>query len=164
MNVADFIQRLAARSLSPQKCSAGWSARCPGHDDHNASLSISTGADGRILLKCHAGCSAESIVAALGLKLGDLFPPRAGNGNHSKPRFVAAYDYNDENGKLLFQCVRFEPKDFRQRRPDPAKPGEWIWDLKDTCRVLYRLREVMAAIVAGRTLFVAEGEKQSCRD
>ena len=159
MNAPDFILHLQSRGHSPRKSGAGWSARCPGHDDHNASLSISTGADGRILLKCHAGCSAESIVAALGLTLGDLFPPRAGNGNHSKPRIVAAYDYHDENGKLLFQCVRFEPKDFRQRRPDPAKPGEWIWNLKDTCRVLYRLREVKAAIAAGRTLFVAEGEK-----
>ena len=159
MNAPDFILHLQSRGLSPRKSGTGWQSRCPAHDDHNASLSVSTGADGRILLKCHAGCSAENIVAALGLTLGDLFPPRAGNGNHSKPRFVAAYDYNDENGKLLFQCVRFEPKDFRQRRPDPAKPGEWIWNLKDTCRVLYRLREVMAAIVAGRTLFVAEGEK-----
>jgi putative DNA primase/helicase len=35
---------------------------------------------------------------------------------------VAAYDYHDENGKLLYQVVRFEPKDFRQRRPN----GEWF--------------------------------------
>ena len=125
MNVADFVQLLAARSLSPHQSGAGWQSRCAGHEDRNASLSISTGNDGRILLKCHAGCSAESIVAALGLKLGDLFPPRAVNGKH-KPRMVAAYDYHDETGKLLFQCVRFEPKDFRQRRPDPAKPGGWI--------------------------------------
>jgi 5S rRNA maturation endonuclease (ribonuclease M5) len=159
MNTPDFILHLQSRGLSPRRSGTGWQARCAGHDDSNASLSISTGADGRILLKCHAGCSAENIVTALGLTLGDLFPPRAGNGNHSKPRIVAAYDYHDENGKLLFQCVRFEPKDFRQRRPDPAKPGEWIWNLKDTCRVLYRLREVKAAIADGRTIFVAEGEK-----
>ena len=158
MNAADFVQLLAARSLSPHQSGAGWQARCAGHDDRNASLSISTGADGRILLKCHAGCSVESIVAALGLKLGDLFPPRVVTGNH-KPRLVAAYDYHDETGKLLFQCVRFEPKDFRQRRPDPAKPGAWIWNLKETRRVLYRLREVQAALAAGRTVFVVEGEK-----
>ena len=29
------------------------------------------------------------------------------------------YDYIDETGRLLSQTVRFEPKDFRQRRPDP---------------------------------------------
>jgi hypothetical protein len=158
VNAAEFVQLLAARSLSPHQSGAGWQSRCAGHEDRNASLSISTGNDGRILLKCHAGCSAESIVAALGLTLGDLFPPRAANGKH-KPRMVAAYDYHDETGKLLFQCVRFEPKDFRQRRPDPAKPGGWIWNLKDTRRVLYRLREVKAALAAGRTVFVAEGEK-----
>ena len=31
---------------------------------------------------------------------------------------VCAYDYTDERGKLLFQVCRFNPKDFRQRRPD----------------------------------------------
>src|SRR4051794_14313582 len=42
----------------------------------------------------------------------------------SQPRIVAAYDYPDENGELLFQVVRLEPKDFRQRRPDGR--GGWI--------------------------------------
>ena len=30
---------------------------------------------------------------------------------------VHAYPYHDEGGRLLFEVVRFEPKDFRQRRP-----------------------------------------------
>ena len=30
---------------------------------------------------------------------------------------VKTYDYKDENGQLLFQVVRYEPKEFRQRRP-----------------------------------------------
>lgn len=135
-----------------------WRARCPAHDDHKASLSIGTGEDGRILLNCHVGCSVESIVGALGLKVADLFPPRVKDNRNCKP-IVATYDYHDENGVLLFQCVRFEPKDFKQRRPDPAKAGKWIWNLKDTRRVLYRLREVLAVIKAGRTIFIAEGEK-----
>jgi hypothetical protein len=47
-------------------------ARCPAHDDQNPSLSISCGQDGRILLKCFAGCSTEAVVEALGLKFADL--------------------------------------------------------------------------------------------
>lgn len=54
----------------------GWEARCPGHEDAHASLSITTGEDGRVLLKCHAGCEAEAIVSAIGLTMSDLFPPK----------------------------------------------------------------------------------------
>ena len=54
----------------------GYTARCPAHDDKEASLSISEGTDGRVLMKCFAGCSAEKVVDALGLKMSDLFPKR----------------------------------------------------------------------------------------
>lgn len=50
-----------------------WLARCPAHDDRVQSLSIGVGADERILLCCHAGCTTGDVVASLGLALGDLF-------------------------------------------------------------------------------------------
>ncbi len=40
-------------------------ARCPTHDDANASLSLGRGADGKALITCHAGCEPDKIVAAL---------------------------------------------------------------------------------------------------
>jgi hypothetical protein len=53
----------------------GWMALCPAHDDtDHRSLSIAEGDDGRVLLNCFAGCTANKITAALGLKLADLFP------------------------------------------------------------------------------------------
>lgn len=55
-----------------------WIARCPAHDDRTPSLSMKEVEDGRLLLRCWAGCSAADVVAALGLNLSDLFPPRAG--------------------------------------------------------------------------------------
>jgi hypothetical protein len=58
-----------------------------------------------------------------------------------KPRIVCTYEYTDEFGALLYEVVRFEPKDFRQRRPDGL--GGWIWNLDDTRRVLYRLPELI---------------------
>ena len=70
-------------------CANGWSACCPAHDDRNASLSICLGDDGRLLLKCHAGCPNESIVAALGLTMADLF---AAQPSGPKRRIVATYD------------------------------------------------------------------------
>lgn len=41
-----------------------------------------------------------------------------------KGPIVASYDYVDEDGKLLFQCLRYEPKAFSQRRPNGR--GGWI--------------------------------------
>lgn len=56
-----------------KKSGSGWSACCPAHDDRQPSLSIAEGDDGRVLLKCHAGCPVDAICAALGLKPTDLF-------------------------------------------------------------------------------------------
>jgi hypothetical protein len=67
-------------------------------------------------------------------------------------REVARYDYTDEEGDLLFQVVRYEPKNFRQRRPDGE--GGWIRHLNcdahckckrklpPTRLVLYRLPQL----------------------
>jgi hypothetical protein len=57
----------------------GYQALCPAHDDHEPSLSIAKGEDGRALLKCFAGCEAAEIVAALGLEMKDLFERRNGH-------------------------------------------------------------------------------------
>lgn len=54
----------------------GWIARCPAHKDRSASLSVAEGRDGRVLMKCFAGCEALAVVRAIGLELADLFPER----------------------------------------------------------------------------------------
>jgi 5S rRNA maturation endonuclease (ribonuclease M5) len=149
LNAADFAKRLDAKQSG-----ASWAAKCPAHEDNRASLSIGEGHDGRALIHCHAGCSNESVVHAMGLELRDLF---ADSGTSKEP--VSTYDYTDEHGALLFQVCRFFPKDFRQRRPDPA--GGWLWNLNGTRRVLYRLPELRAAIAAGKRVFVVEGEKDA---
>lgn len=51
-----------------------WKARCPAHDDRNPSLSVKEGDDGGVLLHCFAACDAGDVVAAMGLKFGDLVP------------------------------------------------------------------------------------------
>ncbi len=40
-------------------------ARCPAHDDRDPSLSIREGSDGRVLVKCFAGCGQNQVIAAL---------------------------------------------------------------------------------------------------
>jgi len=76
-----------------------------------------------------------------------------------KSRMIAAYDYVDEAGEVLFQVCRFEPKDFRQRRPDPSAESGWNWNTRGVRQVPYRLADLGRAINAGETVFVVEGEK-----
>lgn len=69
---------------------SGWTAKCPAHEDRHASLSVAEGDDGRVLVKCHAGCDAETVAAAVGLELADLFerpekPPAAKPAKTRKP-------------------------------------------------------------------------------
>ena len=139
-------------------------AKCPVHDDNKPSLSVSE-SDGKILLHCHAKCSTESIVAALGLEMKDLFtvdkplPNRADN----KPKrdITAVYDYKDLDGNIVHSTVRYDPKDFRQRRPDPNNPGKYIWKnvFEGVTPILYNLQAVTQAIKDNRPVFVVEGEK-----
>jgi hypothetical protein len=77
--------------------------------------------------------------------------------SRTERRIIKTYDYCDENGKLLFQVVRYEPKDFRQRRPD-GRAG-WIPNLHDTRRVPYLLPDLVKAVAAGQTVYIPEGEK-----
>ncbi len=85
-------------------------------------------------------------------RLGISTPRVKSNG---RPRIVAQYDYRDEAGNLLFQAVRLEPKDFRQRRPKPG--GGWDWNVKGVRMVPYRLPELLAE--PARPVVVVEGEK-----
>ena len=160
----DHLERLLSNLADVSETSAGqWEARCPAHEDRRASLSISSGDDGRVLLHCHAGCTPQAVCEAVGLRLSDLFP--SGNGKphdapkaatvNGKGRIVATYDYRDEAGELLFQVVRFDPKDFRQRKPKPG--GGWDWTVKGVRQVPYRLPELLAE--PDRLVVVPEGEK-----
>ena len=137
--------------------SGKWTARCPAHADTNPSLSISLGRDGAILLKCFAGCTTEAIVAALGLKLADLFDkplPAQPYKPALPPVIETVYSYQDELGTELFQVVRLKPKDFRQRR---AVNGNYQWGIGDARRVLYHLPQVLSA----EEVWVVEGEKDA---
>lgn len=58
------------RELGPGR----YLAHCPGHDDKSPSLSIRETADGKVLVKCWAGCDVAHIVGSVGLELRDLFP------------------------------------------------------------------------------------------
>lgn len=132
-----------------------WIGRCPAHDDQKASLSIGLNGS-RILVHCHAGCSTEAVLKALGLQAKDLFLDSLDKGEPSQ----RVYSYQDEQGELLFQVVRKKPKAFYQRRPDGN--GGWINNLQGVPRVLYKLQELVKANL-DTTVYVVEGEKDADR-
>jgi putative DNA primase/helicase len=146
--------------------SGGYRASCPvpthgqGRGDLNPSLSVSANHEGAVGIKCHAGCSTEEVVGAIGLHMRDLFERRNGYGKKPDRRIVETYDYTDEAGEPLFQSVRYEPKGFSQRKLDGE--GQWIYKgiFKNGTRpVLYRLPKVLKAVREGRSVWVVEGEK-----
>jgi hypothetical protein len=142
----------------------GYQGLCPFHDDKNPSLSINA-KNGTYY--CH-GCGGKGDAFTFFGKLHG-FDTKSAFGNilrriaddfgipwqQEKRKLVKTYDYTDASGQLLYQVCRFEPKDFRQRRPDGN--GGWIWDLKGIETVLYRLPDVIKA----NEVIICEGEKDA---
>lgn len=132
-------------------------ALCSFHEDTNPSLSVNleTGQ-----WNCLAGCGSGSVFDFHMKKHGtdyrtafNALADIAGLNTGPKPKIAQTYDYTDESGKLLFQVLRYEPKDFRQRRPDGK--GGWIWNLKDVRLIPFNL----PAIIPAKSVILTEGEK-----
>jgi putative DNA primase/helicase len=92
------------------------------------------------------------------VKLAGYLGIQDGNGRPASgsSHIVAAYDYRDEAGELLFQVCPLDPKDFRQRRP--VEGGGWSWSVKGIRQVPYRLPSLVAADPA-TPAFIPEGEQ-----
>lgn len=168
MRVDDFLGKLEKVTESGK---GRWKARCPAHADDGPSLSVLEGADGKIVLKCFAGCGFEDILSAMNLEAKDLM----GNEKLVKkkrvyPKITAYYDYTDAAGKLLYQVVRKDDKSFSQRilndkfdaeRKESKSNSKWLYGRTrfGVGATIYRLPRVLAQATAGKTVFVAEGEK-----
>ena len=152
-------ERLLNKFPDATKTSNGWQARCPAHEDTNPSLSIAESENGGVLLNCHAGCTTQAVCSALHLKLGDLMPPteksQQGQQHHAKLSPITTYTYRDENGGVLLQSVRYEPKTFKQRKPDGK--GGWLYCVTGVRVVPYCLPELLAE--TAKPVYVVEGEK-----
>jgi hypothetical protein len=68
------------------------------------------------------------------------------------------FDYFDEDGVLRYQVQRFEPKTFRQRRPDDK--GGWINNMEGVEALPYALPSLL--LNKNRAIYIVEGEK--CAD
>jgi len=150
MQIEDILSKLK----NIERKSNGYTARCPSHEDKHNSLSISQAKNGNILLHCHAGCSAQQVVTALGLKMNDLFIQKE---KKQKKQIEAEYIYYNEYDKPLHKTIRNSGKSFLQARVN--ENGGWDFGLKDTKTIIYHLPEVKKAIAQGEAIYICEGEK-----
>ncbi len=160
--IAMTARQLAERLGDWRKVGARYLVHCPAHDDQHPSLELGDGDKGVVMI-CRAGCAQDRVVDLIceraGIARNDLFYTSAGEtkGRHDHLKIIKTYDYVDTQGTLLFQAVRYDPKAFRQRRPDGN--GGWIWNIDGVELVLYRLPEVREAVQAGRIVHIAAGEQ-----
>ena len=186
--------KLIAEKLGRSRPAANgeWLASCPvvdhgqGNGDRNPSLSV-TDADGKLLLKCHGGCSQHDVWAAvrdLGLlpQLSEWVEPlviRPINGHHPAPvqiprtpvqfppppvqlHLTDEWEYVDEYGSVLFVKQRYKTSDTK------GKTYKLLRVLEDGTRqasmqgarvIPYRLSDVLEAKLQSKPVFIAEGEK-----
>lgn len=164
-------------------------AKCPCHNDKNASLTISHKGD-KTFLYCHAGCETNEILESVGLKMSDLFDKPLEINEEKKSAFEkdieAIYKFYDENGDLAYEKIRKKGKKFLHRRYIDGEtvwgmeegiytetfPGSKSWSIKERPgakkayypgqeQLLYNLPNVIKGIKEEQTIFITEGEKDS---
>lgn len=149
---------VASKLDKPQRTQTGWLACCPAHQDKTPSLSIDDGANEKILVKCFAGCTQQEVVAALRVvgawpEYEQEIAPRS----NQKLNVVETYNYIDQHSELVFQVLRLDPKDFRQRTPKPD--GGWAWSLKSLEKLVpYKLPTIIETTTG---ICLCEGEKDA---
>jgi archaellum biogenesis ATPase FlaH len=134
---------------------------CFKHDDKNPSL-FANRSTGQLHCK---GCNYRASLFDFYMErhnvdfqtaLRDL-AKEVGLSTEPQRKITKIYNYTDESGNILFQTVRYEPKDFAQRRPDPKNNGNWIWNLEGIQFVPYNFPEVLKA----EDVIIVEGEKDA---
>ena len=143
---ADVEQALAARR--GRKVGAEIKFLCPSHDDQNPSAEWNRRKSAWNCPVCGSGGTTAHLAGLLGIHV-ESPAERAERGV-----IVATYDYRSAEGELLFQKVRYQPKNFALRKPDGA--GGWKWGVGTW--VLYRLPGLLTS--TGR-VYLCEGEKDA---
>lgn len=162
MLLEDFQKLFPDAKLQPN---GKYKAKCPAHDDRHASFGFWLDEKGKIAFHCLAQCSQENILTALKLSERDLYSTPLPDKPAPKTRtrtsriLKATYSYTDEDGAELYQSLRYEPKEFRQRVKDNMAEGGYRWNLNGVRRVPYNLPNVLKAKAEGRLIFDVEGEK-----
>lgn len=147
-------------------------ARCPAHDDRHASLTITQGERGTVF-HCHAGCTTEAVLAAVGLSYADTFYTDKDDSTEKWRSFVEqrekkkiedVYHYHSiYTGEYAFTKLRLEGKKILYGR---IQNGKFLYGLggknkKDFRAVYGDLKMIRHAIETGNTIYIPEGEKDT---
>ncbi len=170
--IEQIVRRVSFRQkfmeYFPEKYRARGASHCPFHDDRSPSFQLDDHHG-----YCHAGCVPSSMsgrfsVIDLHRKKYNTTLPGAledlermcglagDSGKGHMRKFVQSYPYRDEQGEVLYEKVRYEPKSFSWRRK--TGPNEYNYSLGSVRRVLYNLPEIVASD-AGELILFVEGEK-----
>jgi putative DNA primase/helicase len=96
-----------AKALSGRKAGGGWMVRCPVHDDREPSLSIRDGGDGKVLVRCHAGCDQQKVIAALKARgIWQGTDRRHGTLIHSQPSPAAKDEPDRDDAERTLTALR----------------------------------------------------------
>lgn len=163
---------LLSRLQQVRRNGNGWTALCPAHDDHNPSLSIRLGANGKIHLNCFTGCEYRNILRAINMTDEDLFTASPPTKFMQAPTFSCAdsaafyykakygyrgrwWTYRNAAGFEVARIGRFDMPEGKQIRPiSLQEDGRWHLKGPPAPRPLFDLPGILTS---GR-VFVAEGE------
>lgn len=164
-----------------------YKALCPAHDDHDPSLSVDTGDDGKVLLTCRSQhCETAAIVREMGLSMSDLFPANGSshtpNGKPPKAEKPAKpfdsidaalndyekgwanlgpvdrdYLYRNAKGEEVGCVLRWNLPDDKVIKPVSLIDGKWYQKHMPDPRPLYNLPEILAA--DSDVIYLHEGEE-----
>ena len=171
MSVERILTALKEKDCEVREAGSGWIAQCPSHDDRNPSLSIGEGDDGKVLVNCFAGCEAEDIVLAVGLKMSDLMPAQApafskngefGSSNdalealrETKGIWSGCWEYQDATDKEVGVIARWDTPDGKEYLPISPRDNGWVIKGMLEPKPLYNLPR----LATEEMVFVTEGEK-----
>ena len=160
-NIDDVFNRLEQMGKKPIKNKrGGFESLCPSHNDINRrSCSFNVGDDGRILVKCHVGCTYQSVLDSMGepFKYGAYKVPKAPQRNAQAKR--TNYPVKNLNGDVIAVQVRMDYQD---------KPKQIWFEMPNGTRGLQGISrddlplygtETLRVLPDNATVIVAEGPK-----
>ena len=168
-------EQIISRFQIKQRKASSVQCICPAHNDNEASLTISNGKNGTVLY-CHAGCSTENVLAAVGLTMKDLFddgpeveaPKKSWKNyveNKEGKHIEGAYHYQRVSGGYAFTRLRLEGKKFLY---GVIENDRFSYGLNGATRKTIpaifskqSVKQIADAITRSETIYYVEGEKDA---
>lgn len=138
-----------------QEGGSQWRADCPACGDTKRHLYIMQAPD-KILFDCKKGCSFNDIISAAGLTAADCFTEHNTKFQNRKRELIREHFYTDMQGGIIAKKQIYDTVDGKQAVWYRLEKGQYIKGLGGAKMPLYHLHRL---IKAGRTVVVAEGEK-----